>query len=69
MRVNEVIPKPRNEDQKAAKFTPLRLGKAKPFSALSLSWLGFSIWQAVAFITGLICGGFIVAAFFRSRGW
>ena len=55
---NKVRQHPENHKNIPTESAPFKLGQFE-----------FLIWLAVMFITGGICGGFIVAAFFRSRGW
>ena len=69
MRIQKIVPYPRNKNQNCSKFTPLGLGKAKPFFGLPLSWFNFLFWLGFALLVRGVCGGFLVAAFFRSRGW
>jgi hypothetical protein len=44
--------------------------KTKPFPRkLPMAWFDFLFWMLFAMIVGAICGGFVIAAYFRSRGW
>jgi len=67
--VYEVAPKPRNQNQRTSQFEPFPYRKTGLFSFARLRWLELFFWFAALFVAGGICGGFITAAFFRSRGW
>jgi len=69
MTINHINPNPRDKHNKPKQFAPFRFGKTKPFLALLFWRFNFLFWNIFALIVGGICGGLIVAGFFRSRGW
>jgi len=67
MTSDQFSPHPKNK-RSAAAFKYLRCRKSGLFSFARLRWLELFFWLAVMLVAGGICGGFIVAAIFRSHG-
>jgi hypothetical protein len=66
MRLKKVNPQPNSDCDISSKSLPLR--RAKPlFESKPESWTELIVSWVFIFLTGLVCGGLITAAFFRGR--